>query len=132
MIADRRDLRRVEHAVATILAETDRPLEVYARTLETVARELGWDFGAVWECHPEDGKLRCVRTWVAGELEQEFVALSERYVFSPGEGLPGRVLESGEPAWITDPPEDGNFPRAAAARRAQLRAAFSIPLKSPR
>jgi PAS domain S-box-containing protein len=51
---------------------------------------------------------------------------------APGEGLPGRVLDSGEPVWIVDAPEDGNFPRANVARRAGLHAAFGFPLLSPK
>ena len=132
MIADRPDLERVEHSVARILAETDDPLEVYAAVLEAVGTAVGWELGSVWEADPEDGRLRCVRTWHAGQGAREFEALSERIVFSPGEGLPGRVVQSGEPAWITDAPEDANFPRAEAAQRSGLHAAFGFPLRSPR
>ena len=42
------------------------------------------------------------------------------------------VVESGEPAWIVDAPENANFPRAAIARRCGLHAAFGFPLLSPR
>jgi PAS domain S-box-containing protein len=51
---------------------------------------------------------------------------------APGEGLPGRVLVSGEPLWIVDAPEDGNFPRANVARRDGLHGAFGFPLLSPK
>ena len=51
---------------------------------------------------------------------------------SRGEGLPGRVLAGGAPLWITDPPNDANFPRAEIARQAGLHAAFGFPLRSPR
>ena len=47
-------------------------------------------------------------------------------------GLPGRVAEAGEAAWIIDPPSDANFPRADAARKAGLLAALGFPLRSPR
>jgi PAS domain S-box-containing protein len=49
-----------------------------------------------------------------------------------GEGLPGRVVMSGAPVWMVDAPEDGNFPRAEAARRSGLHAGFGFPLRSPR
>src|SRR6266536_1719065 len=130
--ADTRELHRVEHAVARILAETDRPVEVYAAVLETIGTSLGWELGAVWEIGPDAQRLRCVCTWHAGEGAPEFEALSERIALSRGEGLPGRVLVSGEPAWIVDTPEDANFPRADAARRSGLHAAFGFPLHSPR
>ena len=130
--ADTHDLQRVEHAVARILVETDRPVEVYASVLEVMGVSLGWELGAVWEAGPDDERLRCRRIWHAGDGAPEFEALSERIALAPGEGLPGRVLVSGEPVWIVDAPEDGNFPRANVARRAGLHAAFGFPLLSPR
>src|SRR5216117_2526869 len=101
-LADSRERQGVEHAVARILAETDRPVEVYAAVLEAIGESLGWELGAVWEIGADDDRLRCVCTWHAGDGAPEFEALSERITLSPGEGLPGRVLASGEPAWIMD------------------------------
>ena len=129
-VADARDLRRVEHAVARILAETARPVEVYDRTLEAIGRSIGWRLGAVWELDPEAGGLRCVRTWRAGQRTDEFQELSESITLRTGEGLPGRVLASGEPAWLIDAPTDENFPRAHAARRTGLHAGCAFPLRS--
>src|SRR5512132_2510215 len=90
-VAQPRELRRVEHAVARILAETERPVEVYEAALEAIGRPLGWHLGAVWELEPGEGRLRCVRTWQAGARADEFQALSEMLTLAPGEGLPGRV-----------------------------------------
>jgi PAS domain S-box-containing protein len=131
-ITDARDLGRVEHAVARIVAETERPVEVYDATLEAIGGALGWRLGAAWEVDKQDGCLRCVRTWHAGEHSSEFEALSAELALAPGEGLPGRVLASGAPAWIVDAPKDANFPRAEAARRSGLHAGFGFPLRSPR
>jgi PAS domain S-box-containing protein len=127
-----RDLQPLEHAVAQILAQTDRPVEVYEATLRAIGQALRWELGAVWELDPHDGRLHCVRTWRGRGRTAAFEALSERLVLAPGEGLPGRVLASGEPAWIADVPGDPNFPRAAAARRGGLHAALGFPLRSPR
>src|SRR5215212_1082952 len=129
---DARDLQPVEHAVARILAQTDRPVEVYEATLHAIGHSLGWELGAVWEVDAQDGRLRCVRTWHAGDRTAEFETLSEALALAAGEGLPGRVLASGQPAWIVDAPADANFPRADAARRSGLRAGFGFPLRTPR
>ena len=129
---DAQSLQRVEHEVAQILAETEGPVEVYAAALDAIGRTLGWELGAVWEVGPADERLRCVCTWHAGDGAPEFEALSERLTLERGEGLPGRLLETGRPTWIVDAPMDRNFPRADAARRAGLQAAFGFPLRSPR
>src|SRR4051794_31514512 len=132
LIADVRTLRGVEHAVARILAETERPVEAYAATLEAIGRPLGWRLGAAWELDSLDGRLRCVRTWHAEARDDEFEALSETLALEPGEGLPGRVLGSGAPVWMVDAPDDGNFPRADAARRSGLHAGFAFPVRDQR
>ena len=86
----------------------------------------------MWELDASAGGLRCVRVWHAEVRDDEFEALSERLTLRPGQGLPGRVLESGAPVWMVDAPEDVNFPRAEAARRSGLHAGFAFPLPGPR
>jgi PAS domain S-box-containing protein len=131
-VTDAHGLGRVEHAVALIVAETERPVEVYDATLRTIGEALDWRLGAVWEVDPRDGRLRCVRTWHAGDQPSELEALSAAITLAPGEGLPGRVLAGAQPAWIVDAPQDANFPRAEAARLSGLHAGFAFPLRSPR
>jgi PAS domain S-box-containing protein len=48
--------------------------------------------------------------------------------FNPGIGLPGRVWQSGKPAWIPDVARDSNFPRAAIAVKEGLHGAFGAPI----
>ena len=40
----------------------------------------------------------------------------------------GRVLSSGEPAWVDNVVEDENFPRATIAERVGLHGAFAFPI----
>jgi PAS domain S-box-containing protein len=129
-VADAQDLQRVEHAVARILAETDHPVEVYEATLEAIGRAVDWELGAVWELDHEDDRLHCVRIWRADARADEFQRISEALALAAGQGLPGRVLATGEPAWVIDAPADADFPRADAARRDGLRAGFGFPLRS--
>src|SRR3954468_22856172 len=132
VIVDAQVLQRVEHEVAQILAETEAPVEVYAAALEAIGRALGWELGAVWETGPEDGRLRCVRTWHAGDGAPEFEALSERLTLEAGEGLPGRLLETGSPAGIGGAPARRQLPPAGGGPARGLHAAFGFPLRSPR
>ena len=54
--------------------------------------------------------------------------MSEATRFGPGDGLPGRVLSSGKPAWITDVTKDRNFPRAQMATDLGVKGAFGFPV----
>jgi PAS domain S-box-containing protein len=121
---------RVEIALARILASAQGPDETYDAALAAIGGALGCESGSVWEVDAVAERLRCVRTWHTSGPAAEFEAVSTGITLAKGEGLPGRVWESGEPAWIVDAPADGNFPRAEAAHRAGLRAAFCAPLRS--
>ncbi len=125
-------LPRTEHAVARSLAQTADPRDAYARVLTAIGESLGWRLGAVWEPAPDRPEaLRCAETWHAEGIDaSDFEAVCRRTAFAPGEGLPGRVWRTGEPAWIPDVTADDNFPRAEAARRAGLHAAFCFPIRS--
>ena len=127
-------LPKTEHRVARSLAETVDPHEALQRALAAIGEGLGWRLGAAWE--PPRGRpdvLKCVETWcAAGVADEEFVALSRSITLTPGEGLPGQVWLTGDPAWVRDVQNAANFPRAAAARTAGLRTAFCFPLRSAR
>jgi PAS domain S-box-containing protein len=124
-------LAEVELAVARALAEAADPEEAYSRVLAEIGTALGWELGAAWEVWNRDD-LRCVAVWQAARADTlEFRSLSERTIFNRGEGLPGRVWATGEPKWIVDVVADSNFPRAEAAARVGLSAAFCFPIRSP-
>jgi len=117
-------LLRTEHAVARVLAEACDEESAYPRLLAAIGESLGWDAGALWTA--DAGALRCAATW---QEPEPFAEISRSLVLAPGEGLPGRVWASGEPAWIVDVSADPNFPRGESAARAGLHAAFCFPIR---
>lgn len=77
--------------------------------------------------------LRCVALWAQpGTDLTAFVDATRSTELRPGEGLPGRVWERGEPAWIIDAAADHALPRRAAALASGLHGAFGFPLRSDR
>jgi PAS domain S-box-containing protein len=121
-------LLRVEHAVAEALLDSAHADAAFPRVLAAVGEGLGWHYGGVW-LPVDGGALHCLATWSAGGPPLErFAAASQTLALLEGEGLPGRVQARGRPAWIADVTTDPNFPRAADAAEAGLRAAFAIPL----
>ncbi|MCZ6463807.1 MAG: response regulator [Proteobacteria bacterium] len=100
--------------------------------LDRICAHTGWPVGHVYRLAADGtGELAPTRIWHLDEPErfQTFRAVTERTRFAPGVGLPGRVLESGRPAWIADVTEDPNFPRARAVRDIGVRAAFGFPVR---
>jgi PAS domain S-box-containing protein len=120
-----------QHAAVSALAESASVSEAVPRLLEAVARGLEWEFGALWMPSPNGGAetLRCVHSWAAPDTDAErFAERCMELEFESGVGLPGRVWESGAPAWVTDVSADPNFSRAEAATRAGLHSAFAFPV----
>ena len=57
-----------------------------------------------------------------------FREVAENTTFKFGVGLPGRVKESGKPAWIVDVTKDPDFPRAKLAMDIGVKAGFAVPV----
>jgi PAS domain S-box-containing protein len=107
----------------------------FASALEVVLREVcektGWVLGHAWVANADTGVLDLVAAWYCGNGElKPFRDASEGSHFHPGVGLPGRVWESKQPAWVEDVTNDPNFPRSAAARAAGLKTGVGIPILS--
>jgi PAS domain S-box-containing protein len=123
---------RPEYSLVRILAEAGTVADAAQGLLELIATEFGWVYGALWLADEEGELLRWAEGWsVEDPAVREFGILSQRLTYTSGVGLPGRVWESGEPAWIADLASEPNFPRAEAAQRAGLRAAAVVPVVGP-
>src|SRR6185295_9962570 len=120
---------QAQYAVSRILAESATLSEAAPKILQAVCEAVGWDFGAIWSVEPGFQELRCVELWRASAAAvSEFEADTRRRCFAKGEGLPGRVWETGKPLWIPDVTKDTDFPRAAMAAREGLHGAIAFPI----
>lgn len=96
--------------------------------LRKVCESTGWLLGQVWMLG-ETGRLDCVPAWHTNTHGLEsFRKASLEMTFAPGSGLPGQVWISKKPVWMSDVTQEGNFPRATAARAAGLKAGLGIPV----
>jgi PAS domain S-box-containing protein len=122
---------RVQHAVTTVLATAESLDGASAGILDAICGTLGWEAGSLWLVDGDARVIRCVATRsVASAPLATFDDATRALALQPGEGLPGRVWASGEPAWIPDVSQDANFPRSAVAAAAGLHAAFCIPVQA--
>ncbi len=112
-----------------VLSESPSLAAASPRILEAICNNLGWDFGAVWRVDESDDVLRCVETWHGQTVHVPlFQARTRETTFPRGQGLPGRVWASRQPAWIEDVTRDRNFPRAPLAVQEGLHGAFGFPI----
>ena len=118
------------HAVTRLLAESRTLTEASSTILQAICECLEWEFGAFWQVDDTFETLRCVDVWHATKKDlSAFEAICRQVNFSMGVGLPGRVWQACEPIWVADVTKDANFPRAAAAAKADLHGAFAFPIK---
>ena len=129
MNAERR--LRAQHIVTKVLAEAATIKEAFSKILQAICMALEWDFGEIWVLGLEDRQLHCSELWHRPSLNvSEFTSCTRRMTFSPGIGLPGRVLSRAQAAWIDDVVQDSNFPRAKIASKEGLHGAFGFPIFS--
>jgi signal transduction histidine kinase/DNA-binding response OmpR family regulator len=126
--AERRSV--AELAVARLLART-AAADPTAEILRAVCEGLDWDAGGLWAVSDTDGRLDNAAFWSRSSRPvPRFEEATRSSRFEKGVGLPGRVLASGDPEWIRDVTEDGNFPRARAAEVDGLRGGMAFPIRS--
>jgi hypothetical protein len=87
--------------------------------LDRVCAHTGWPVGHAYVLHESVGDLAPSGIWHLDDTEafEAFRSATARTRFASGVGLPGRVLASGEPAWIFDVTKDPNFPARSWRRR---------------
>jgi PAS domain S-box-containing protein len=131
-ITERRAAERhvaAEHAVTRALAESHSLDRAAPGILYAIGASLGWEVGVLWMVDPAADALAFAEIWHAPDAPvPEFTAATEQRRFAPGVGLPGRVWESGAPAWVHDVTRDPNFPRSDVAARVGLHGAFAFPV----
>ncbi|MGU3538015.1 response regulator [Methylobacterium sp. A54F] len=118
-------------AAATAANEAPTVEDALQFCLDRVAAHTGWPLGHAYAV-AEDGSRSLLSTglWHCDEPERfaRFRAVTAEMPLAAGVGLPGRVLISGEPAWVLDPAPEPGQPRAAAAAADGIRAAFAFPV----
>jgi signal transduction histidine kinase/ActR/RegA family two-component response regulator/HAMP domain-containing protein len=140
-LSERTSSLQLLQAVAVAANEAETVEEALQITLDRVCASTGWPVG--------HGLLRVDPDGPAGpgdpdrepvlvssgvwHLDDEqrfgvFRRVTTEYRFTPGVGLPGRVLAAAKPAFIEDLAADGNFPRFEVSRDLNVRAGMAFPV----
>lgn len=97
------------YSLASIAASQASNDEILNRCLNIVCEYVGWPVGHLYvEASDGTGELAPTAIWHLDKPEkfEVFRTVTERTRFASGVGLPGRVLSTGEPAWIPDVQQD--------------------------
>lgn len=113
--------------VATVADSSPSLQDALTGAGRLVAAYLRWPLAHAWLRSAEE--LRPAAVWHLDDPGFEaFRAATEKVILRAGIGLPGRVLESGEPVWVANVQEDPLFTRRQPARQAGLVTGLGIPL----
>jgi PAS domain S-box-containing protein len=132
----------VQHAVGAALATAPGFREAIPDVLRALGEQLGWPYAASWCPAGGEDALRMSAVWRARSDDPDgpddpdgaaaaFEAASRAIAFIRGDGLVGRVWQTGAPAWITGAAGEPGLPRRAeAAAAAGFVSAFAFPIRS--
>ncbi|MDR3478049.1 MAG: PAS domain S-box protein [Gammaproteobacteria bacterium] len=116
-----------QYAVIKILSEAPNVESCGNKVIQAICELLEWDVGVMWMADYQIRKMRCVGFWcqstLSGEAYKNAMLQTEVQI---GVGLPGRVWNSAQPAYIFDIVVDRNFP--AAAKDLGLHSALCFPI----
>lgn len=117
---------RLMHELSDLAARDKGFNEALVATLDAICELADWPVGHAFLV-TEEGQLRSA-LWStnARKTAATLVEATEAMAFSPGVGLPGRVLDTGKPLWISSVREDDNFLRKGLG----FEAAFAFPVHS--
>jgi PAS domain S-box-containing protein len=118
-----------QNAVTRVLAESATLAAATPQLLRVICESLRWKIGEFWRVCDRTNLLRCVETWHVPALDAtSFIEASRQTELAPGAGLPGRVWQSGQPAWVPEVMTDPGFARAEIVARVGLRGAVAFPI----
>ena len=124
----------LRYNLTRVLAEAQTMDDGIVKILQTFTNHPTWDLAFYWAVKPEPPVLSCrfgSFSWKLG-LEAYEIFSKETFsrMFERKKGLPGRVWDSGKPAWIQDVTEDANFPRGSVAQKIGIHSGFGFPVVS--
>jgi PAS domain S-box-containing protein len=129
-LTDRRRLERrraASYQIGSLLANSESLDDVAQPLLAALCEAFDAASAGLWIV---DGDvLQCSQTFHAVPTATEpFGEISRGMRFNRGDGLPGRILQTGRVHWIADVLDDDSLLRGRAAMLYGLRAAFGFPV----
>ena len=131
LLANRELRARLLYQATAMAAEKTSFDEALKSCVHTVCRLAEWPVGHVYLPDETGERLEPTDNWHLDDETafEDIRRVTMQTTFERGVGLPGRIWESGQPAWIVDVTQDDNFPRAQQCQNIGVRAAFGFPVR---
>ncbi len=124
-------LLAMECAVARCLAAAESASEALQAVIRALCESLGWECGRYLQVDEDSGVLRLVERWsVPDPMIEGFLAAARDFTYGPGDGMSGKVWQSGQPLWIPDITKDARALTAIFKAESGVRGAFVFPVKA--
>lgn len=124
---------RIRVIAAAALAATSVD-EALRGALKLVCDETGWPVGHVLRMTDDRSALVSSGIWfdLDPTARSGFAAATAGIRFSAGEGLPGQILQTGQPLWLADLGAEASYPRGGLAQSSGIAAAIGFPIVGSR
>ncbi len=124
---------RLLERVAALANQAETTQEAMRRTLKLVCEYSGWPIAHAYVPRRDaSGAAAPLHLWHIDDPER-FAGFRDRtgsLAMAAAERVPGKVLESGQPAWVEDVTESGEFPALHDLDDLGVRAVMAFPVKS--
>ncbi|HMI68433.1 MAG TPA: ATP-binding protein, partial [Solirubrobacteraceae bacterium] len=124
---DRQDELELLEMVAAASNEATAIEPALGAAIVYVCAHMRWPVGHAYLADEGSGALAATGVWYL-EDEARYAAFRDATEQRGAPGLPTRVIEAGEPAWVADVATEPGFSRAEVAAGAGLRSGFAFPV----
>jgi len=125
------EMTRLLHEITQTANSAQNVEGVISFSLERICRVLGWPIGhAYLGAEDETGLLIPSPLWYCADYPQflDFIRTTEQTEPASGKGLPGIVMETKKPYFMSNPVQHPRFARASAAAKAGIQTALAFPV----
>jgi len=120
-------LLRLEHRVAGVLAAAEFSTSGLIEVIRAVCEAEHWVCGRYFQLDEDARQLRFHDAWCIPEPGfRQFVERSRTLSYARGEGLLGKVLETGDPMWSADTRSDARVREKSLAEGTGIRGGFAF------
>jgi PAS domain S-box-containing protein len=130
LLNEKVNILRLTQAVSLAFEGSSNVNKILQFSINEICRFMSWPIGHVYVFDNRKGSMAPKGIWYLEDPKRflNFKKITDKTVFKLGVGLPGRVMESKEPAWIKSIKEDDNFLRRESTLEAGINSGFAVPI----